>query len=117
MSVGRYFEGASELTQVIFVHDYLQLAFQELGMSIYSAATVSAHGVTLHRGDPGYCDALVNLIGQPVTSVAFCPGDAMRMTFSSGTTIAVSLRPADCKGPEYFQLDRIGLPILVEQVE
>ena len=51
------------LSQVVFVHDYIQLAFQDTYFSLYNQVTVIRHDNLLTRNDLGFCDELpeVNL--------------------------------------------------------
>jgi hypothetical protein len=52
------------LSQVVFVHDYVQLVFQNACISIYNPISVQIGTASaLAKGSPGFCDALVGLIG------------------------------------------------------
>lgn len=116
MLVADAFKAADPLTEVSFVHDYVQLSFQDLGLSVYSQLTVGTPRGLLKRSDSGFCDALVGLIGQRVTSVEYSAKISMRLIFSDGSSVNVSLRSEDANGSELFQLKRLGLPIIVAQV-
>ena len=48
-----------ELSQVTFVHDYIQLTFQDVGLSAYNHVTLEANDTRLAQGDIGFCDLLV----------------------------------------------------------
>jgi hypothetical protein len=104
------------LSQVVFVHDYLQMVFGDSRLSIYATATVSSTSRSLVRSDVGFCDALVALIGKTVTSADYARMRQLRLTFENGESVTVSLLGDAAIGPELFQLDRPGLPTIVEQV-
>jgi len=110
------FQHAEPLSQVVFVHDYVQFRFQDVVLSVLSRLTVSADGRALKRHDLGFCDALVNLIEKRVTSTDYSEGEHMRLTFADGSIVSVSLRGEDAVGPELFLLDRPGLPTVVGRV-
>jgi hypothetical protein len=97
------------LSQVVFVHDYVQLVFQDT-MSITS--TRDSIG---WRG-PGWCDALVALIGQSVNSVDYLPRDHLRITFSDASVLRICLLASRATSDELFKIDRLGSPTIVEQV-
>jgi hypothetical protein len=104
------------LSQVVFVHDYLQMVFGDSRLSVYASATVSSTYRSLVRSDVGFCDALVALIGKRVISADYARMRQLRFTFEGGESVTVSLLGDGVIGPELFQLDRPGLPTIVEQV-
>jgi hypothetical protein len=116
MLLASAFEAASPLSEVVFIHDYVQLRFEETGLSLYSRLTIDTGKGVLDRIDSNFADALVGLIGQRVSSVDYRPESQLRLRFSGGVTLIVSLRAEDSTGPELFQLNRPGLPIVIEQV-
>ena len=116
MLIASALEAADPLSQVVFVHDYVQLRFQETALSLYSRLTLATGHRVLLRTDPDFCDALVGLVGQRVASVGYRAENHLRITFGGGITLIASLRAVDANGPELFQLNRPGLPPVVEQV-
>jgi hypothetical protein len=104
------------LSQVVFVHDYVQFRFQDTCLSLYSALSIGTPKGVLHRTDQGFCDALVELIGQRVASVDYRAEDHLQITFAGGGTLNAMFTNGDAVGPELFQLDRPGMPTIVEQV-
>jgi hypothetical protein len=104
------------LSQVVFVHDYLQMVFQDTRLSVYAPASVSREFRSLDRSEVGFCDALVALIGKKVISSDYAQMRQLRLTFEGGESVTVSLLGQGVTGPELFQLDRPGLPTIVEQV-
>ncbi|OQW69577.1 MAG: hypothetical protein BVN34_04500 [Proteobacteria bacterium ST_bin12] len=98
------------LSQVVFIHDYFQLVFQNAGFSIYNPSELIQSGTSLSRGQPGFCDGLVNLIGQPLISASASP--TLSLTFQGGALVVVARSGA---GPEAWQYNSLGGPIVVEQ--
>jgi len=68
------------LSQVVFIHDYLQLIFQDEGFNIYNLAEVERHGVKVSQGQPGFCDAVVSLIGQRVVAASHSDTCVLRLS-------------------------------------
>lgn len=116
MLLGSILKSAEPLSQVTFVHDYVQLRFQETCLSLYSRLVISTNGVTLGRSDRGFCDALVALIGQSAMSVDYQAKDHLRIAFSTGAILSASLKAIDASGEELFQLQGPGTTLIVEQV-
>ena len=116
MIITAAFQNAEPLSQVVFVHDYVQFRFQDLVLSVFSRLTVSLNGRALKRHDPGFCDALVTLIEKRVVTTDYSEGEHMRLTFADDSLLNVSLRSEDAAGPELFLLDRPGLPAVVGRV-
>jgi hypothetical protein len=86
------------LTQVVFVHDYVQLVFEDERLSVYNMATVSVRGGILRTGAPRFAEALVALIGQRAEVIA----SPFSLRFSNGATFTISFAPEDVRGPEAF---------------
>ena len=101
------------LSQVVFVHDYLQLVFQGRAFTLYNLATYSNGSIELRQGQPGFCDALVSLIGQNARADALA--DSLLLQFSNGSVVSVPVSGADARGPEAWQFGQVGGPYVVEQ--
>jgi hypothetical protein len=91
------------LSQVVFIHDYIQLVFQHEGFSIYNAAEVVRDGGVIRQGQIGYCDALVSLINQRVTSVAVAEPYKLSLTFESGVEFHVLSGDDATNSPEAYE--------------
>ena len=113
-AIEKAFVGAERLTQVVFVHDYIQLAFQDLRLSVYCAFSIISPGTVLNKDSRGFCDKLVGLIGQRAVSVRFAPSVSLVIAMEKGDTVSLSLRDVDVIGPECFQITQPGQPIIVE---
>ena len=101
------------LTQVVFIHDYLQLVFEGECFTIYNRASLQTPAGETKQGDPGFADGLVALLGSQVVSCETEP--VLRLRFESGAEVVVSMAEADANGPEAFQYSRNGGVYLVEQ--
>ena len=101
------------LSQVVFVHDYLQLVFQDCGFTLYNLATYSTVSGELRPGQPGFCDALVSLIDQTVRVEALA--DRLLLHFSGGALVSVPISGPDTRGPEAWLFSQLGGSTVVEQ--
>lgn len=106
---------AEPLSQVVFIHDYIQLVFQDTYFNLYNRVTVHRGGCNLKSSDVGFADELRRLIGERVVDTSSEEGQFSAVKFECGTQISVSLRAEDANGPEAFELgDSKGLCV-VEQ--
>ncbi len=103
------------LTQVVFVHDYLQLVFQFESFSIYNMARVSQGNTLLTQGAPGFCDALVSLIGQRILEASSTENHRLSLTFESGENFVVLSGSEHIRGPEAFEFNGHDNLLVVEQ--
>lgn len=103
------------LSQVVFIHDYLQLIFQDKGFNIYNLAEVEVHGLKMTQGEPGFCDAVVSLIGQRVTAASHSDKYALMLSFGEGAQFVVRSDDAAISGPEAFEFNGKNQPPVVEQ--
>ena len=101
------------LSQVVFVHDYLQLIFQDCVFSLYNLATYTASDITLTQGDAGFCDALVSLIEQTVR-VEVLPGK-LSLYFDNGAVVSIPSTDEAIRGTEAWQFSRLGGSVVVDQ--
>lgn len=93
-----YILPVAPLSQVVFVHDYIHLVFQDACFSIYNTAELKQDGNLLLQGQFGFCDALVSLIGLSLTSVSSQP--LLSLRFQGGAEFVVT---EACSGPEAWQ--------------
>ena len=103
------------LSQVVFIHDYLQLVFQDERFSIYNLAEVELRGVKVTQGQPGFCDVVVSLIGQRVTAASHSDVYALRLSFEEGAQFVVRSDEAAITGPEAFKFNGKNQLLIVEQ--
>lgn len=103
-------------SEVRFVHDYMQMVFGPLTLSVYSPIQVQLTGRgLLNRADIGFFDAICGLIGQRIVDTARIEKIQMSLQFESGTVLHFSLRPSDVTGPEIAQLSDDKGCLMVER--
>lgn len=95
---------AEPLSEVRFVHEYVQFVLWPHTLSIYPQLRVSSQAHIFSASDPGFYDSICKLIGQKLVKVIRIEGVQLEFTFSNGTTFFVSLRPEDAVGPEIAML-------------
>jgi hypothetical protein len=108
-----YLVPAGPLTQVVFVHDYLQLVFDTGRISIYNRASLDMGARRQRTGEAGFADSLVQLIGQRVLHAELEP--TLALQFERGSRLVVLNGPDDVKGPEAFEISQDAGGITVAQ--
>ena len=89
------------LSAVEFVHDHLQLRFDEALLTLYAwPDAADADGISVGYGQPNYRDALCSAIGELVTQSELDEGRSLTVEFENGTVFALSLRAEDLDTPE-----------------
>lgn len=89
------------LAAVEFVHEHVQLRFEEALLTLYVWPEVAdADGISVGFGQPNYRDALCSAIDEAVTTAEFAEGSALTVEFENGTVFALSLRDEDLDTPE-----------------
>jgi hypothetical protein len=99
------------LTQVCFVHEYIQLVFQDVSFSLSNKVRIENDGDVFLQGEPGFCDALVSLIGLRPIDVARAP---LTFDFGMGVRIIVQNNDASVSGPEAWTAHFSSGEIFVE---
>ncbi len=84
--------GGLELTSVAFVGDYVQLVFNGPTLSCFTWPTVKSGGSELRIGEPGYRDALCDLMSRAVSSAVEREGDGLRIDLGDA---AIVVKPVD----------------------
>jgi hypothetical protein len=102
------------LSQVVFVHDYIQLVFQDACFSLYNTTKLVIGESAVLQGQASFADALVALIGLRVTSVSTQTDSILELLFEGGIKLQVLQGEPYARGPEAFQFNAIGSPIVVE---
>ena len=92
-------KNAQPLNSVIFIHDYVQLTFQEVGLSIYGRFSVLGPDEGVSTGEEGFCEAVVGPIEDRVVDVEES-AEQLDLLIDSGRRISMML--ADTEGPELF---------------
>ncbi len=89
-----------ELSGVCFVRDYVQLQFDDRGLTALTLPVVIANGKTYVPGQQGYRDALCERIDHVVKETSFVEKEGISIKFDDGFEISISLREKDYLGPE-----------------
>ncbi len=103
------------LSQVVFIHDYLQLVFQGESCTVYNLAKLMQNGIESIQGAPGFCDGLVSLIGQRISAVSTSVEHPLVLTFEGGEQFLVLSGVVGARGSEAFQFINRSNQIIVEQ--
>jgi len=101
------------LTQVVFVHDYVQLIFETETLSIYGRMRFRGmQGDEFKQGQAGFADALVGLIGAKASSVSTSQAECLAIQFQEKGRLVVT---HDSTDPEAFQFNTETGLIVVQQ--
>jgi len=103
------------LTQVVFIHDYLQLVFQSQCLSVYNLAQLEQNGTTLTQGASGFCDSLVGLIGCAVVRAHRNDRYKLILEFQNGDKFLIPSAGEYVRGLEAFQFNGSDEFLVVEQ--
>ena len=92
------------LSSVTFVMDYVQLSFSGPSLTVYTTVQkVIKGGFVQSWGEPGFRDALCNIIAHNLEQANVVSGELLSLTFDDGSIWSVSLRDEDYRGPEAIQ--------------
>ena len=89
-----------KLSAVVFVLDYHQLQFDGSGFTILNPITVTSGVSSVVIGEDQFRNRLCEQIAKIVSRVECEEGDALIIEFEDGSTISVSLKDKDYRGPE-----------------
>lgn len=103
------------MSQVIFVHDYLQLVFQDDIFTLYNPPEIRWAETQISHGSPGFCDALVALLGQRLTLVSANYAEPLILYFENCTRVIVPVSGPAVQGPEAWQFGGANGPVVVQE--
>jgi hypothetical protein len=103
------------LTQVCFVHNYVQLVFQDDCFSLFNDIEIRSESSSFIKGQPGFRDELVQLIGQYVTKATGDGGYCLAIVFENGAVLRTLQLTEDQRWPESWQFNRPPNVIVVGQ--
>ena|SRR5579872_1289187 len=89
-----------QLSAITFVQDYWQFAFDGPAITALTRIEVHASGVTLKDGDDQFRNVLCGQIGKIVRQVNLVQPEALTIAFEDQSSISISLRWDDYRGPE-----------------
>ena len=92
-----------ELEAVTFVRDYVQFAFGDTTLTIYSPPSVTTPTGVISPDNYGYADVLRGLIGETVEQAGERLDDRLEVVFESGSRLIVA---PDSSLPEVAMLHR-----------
>ena len=108
-AIAEAFDDADPLSSVVFIHDYIQLVFQDLILSVFVPMSVTVEAKSISHGERGFADELIELIGASVVRIE--DGDNLfRLVFDQGAVVSVE---ADGSAPEAFTLHQPNGPTIV----
>jgi hypothetical protein len=99
-----------ELSQVVFIHDYLQLVFQDVYFTLLTPPILTSDGERFRPGERGFCDELVSLISSKATAVERGANDDLSISFANGAKVSVLTSDPRATGPEAWHFGGAGLP-------
>ena len=105
---------AEPLSQVVFVHDYVQLVFQGETFSLFNRLRVTGPQTAM-QGETEFPGLLVALIGQQVTRAAEGSVAMLELHFQSGSTVQVLRGEEFASGSEAYMFAGHGDVLVVEQ--
>ena len=101
------------LTSITFIWDYLQLSFDETGLTLYNYPNILRAREVFSLKIPGYRDLFCSLIGKKVVKVEEVPKKFIRVYFDADIVIEVSLLAEMYNSPEIAMLTSVGNLIVV----
>lgn len=104
------------LTSVTFVHDYVQLVFENYScLSIFNPIRLTGHSGEIDQSPYGFKDSLCEFINRSVSNVNYQQGKRVAFIFDDAKVVSVGLGDNDYSGPEaiVFTSGSDGDPILV----
>lgn len=90
----------AQMGAVTFVQDYLQLHFDGPCINVYMPMQIEADGRIVGWKDETFRNALCGQIAKRVSAVLFEHEEALRISFTDGSRISISLRRADYTCPD-----------------
>src|SRR5688572_7963747 len=83
-----------ELSGVTFVRDYLQLQFNPPPIvNVMTPVSLDAGGYRVTTGEKAFANALLAQIGKVINQVLFRADEFLKLGFSDGSSLSISLKP------------------------
>jgi hypothetical protein len=102
------------LSQVVFIHDYIQLIFQSATFTIYNSCTIELKADSVSQGSRGFADQLVQQIGRRAQAQSLQGEHALILLFEGGVALKVKRRDEENPGPEAYEAHTDGGDIIME---
>jgi hypothetical protein len=94
-----------QLTAVTFVMDYIKLQFEHPVLTTITLPSLCVQGAKFTPETLGYRDALCERITEVVCGVSVVEGQEIRLEFTQGAVISISLKSEDAQGPEFAMFE------------
>jgi hypothetical protein len=105
------------LSQVVFLHDYIQLVFHTATFTIYNSSSIEFNGRYISQGSSGFADQLVQQIGRQAQARGVSGEHALSLLFDGGLNFKVTRRDDGNAGPEAFVVHTDAGGIIAEMNE
>jgi hypothetical protein len=89
-----------KLSAITFMLDYWQLQFDGPTINVLTRLAVSANGLDLDDEHDQFKNVICGQIGKVVAGVTLVQPEAFTITFTDQSSIKISLRGQDYRGPE-----------------
>jgi hypothetical protein len=109
-----YWLDGETLQSVTFVADYWQLNFGNSVISPLTRVEVQAAGVVIRDGEDQFRNRLCEQMGKVVESFELERQVACTIKFEDQSSISISLKPVDYRGPEGLMISGAGHWLMVE---
>ncbi|WP_293394903.1 hypothetical protein [Nevskia sp.] len=98
-------QGYEPLSQVWFVHDYIQLQFQDRTVSIFNTPQIHdpERGI-LYRDSEGFCDLLVAQINQRLSDAVLVEETVFTLVFENHVKLVIPITAEAAHGPEAVEV-------------
>jgi hypothetical protein len=103
-----YWLDGETLSSVTFVSDYWQLHFGNSTISPLTRVEVRANGAVVRDGDDQFRNLLCEQMGKVVERYQLEQQVACTITFEDQSSISISLKRADYRGPEAMMISGAG---------
>ncbi|MBU6463364.1 MAG: hypothetical protein KGK01_17010 [Bradyrhizobium sp.] len=108
-----YWLDGATLQSVTFVADYWQLHFDLSTISAFTRIEVLSDGATVKDGDDQFRNRLCEQIGKVVDSFELEESVSCTIKFEDRSSISISLKAADYRGPEAINISGAGHFLMV----
>jgi len=102
------------LSQVVFIHDYIQLVFQSATFTIYNSCSIELNGESISHGSRGFADQLVQQLGLHAQAQSATGEHALSLLFENGLALKVKRRDEKNPGPEAYEAHTDAGDIVME---
>ena len=103
----------SQLSAVTFVQDYVQLQFDGPTLTAITTPRVHRLNESFEWGMPEYRNVLCERIWKLVRRAFSIEGEEIKIEFEDGSSISISLKPADYRAAEAAHFDNPPNPTCV----